>query len=307
MNADQARSVGSAVLLFVAFSSTTLAAAEPATSPESNSTTPAGSYPPHTIVNSQLRVVTTKHSEQAYQLHIGLPWSYTRNTEKKYPVVYVTDGYWDFEKIVAIREGLINDKVAPEFIVVGLGYTGKKLNHSKLRLHDLSPVRIPNQEESGYAAEFLKTIEEQIIPLVEHDYRADPSYRVLAGASLGGLFTLYAMYTKPGLFDAYIAATPAVVLNDDWILGYEDAFTKSGRQLKGRLYVTVGGNEGANFVSGVLRYNYRVASRMYPDLAYEFRIIDDERHSSMQMESYVRGLRFAFVPLAPETGPSLYP
>jgi hypothetical protein len=70
-----------------------------------------------------------------------------------------------------------------------------------------------------------------VIPFVEREYRADPSHRVLGGASLGGLFTLYAMYTNPTLFSAYIAVTPAVVVGNDWLLGYEEVFAKSGRPL----------------------------------------------------------------------------
>ena len=139
---------------------------------------------------------------------------------------------------------------------------------------------------------------------MEREYRADPSYRVLAGASLGGLFTLYAMYTRPDLFQAYIAATPAVLVGNGWLFGYEDEFAKANRPLKARLFVSGGGNESPGFLSGILRLNQRIASRRTPGLAYEFRIIDGERHAGMQLESYVRGLRFAFVPLAPESGPS---
>jgi hypothetical protein len=43
-----------------------------------------------------------------------------------------------------------------------------------------------------------------------------------------------------------------------------------------------------------------MALRQPKDLAYQFRIIEGERHSGMQFESYVRGLRFVFAPLAPE-------
>lgn len=264
-------------------------------------------YPPHTVVNSQLRVLTTKVPGRTYQLHIGLPANYAKNPDKKYPVVYVTDGYWDFEKLHVIRGSLVFDKVVPEFIVVGLGYAGTDLDYGALRVRELSPVPIGKMGDSGHAADFLKVIEEEVIPLVEREYRADPSYRVLGGASLGGLFTLYAMYTRPELFNAYIAVTPAVVLNSDWLLGYEEAFAKAGKQLKGRLYVTVGQNEGAGYVGGVFRYNARVASRKYPNLAYDFRVIDGERHAGMQLESYVRGVRFAFQPLAPETGPGTFP
>jgi predicted alpha/beta superfamily hydrolase len=272
---------------------------------DSPSTYAADVYPPHTFNNSQLRVLPVTLPDRTYQLHIGLPPSYATQPNKKYPVVYVTDGYWDFQKMVAIRAVLMTDKVVPEFIIVGLGYAGERLDYHRLRLHDLLPVQVRNSEETGHAAKFLETIESQIIPLVEREYRADPSYRVLAGASAGGLFTLYAMYAKPTLFNAWLAATPAIFFApNDWVFNYENEFAEAGGQLKGRLYVTVGGNEGAGYVGTVLRYNQRVVSRKYPELAYNFRIIEGERHSGGQIEAYVRGLRFVFEPLAPESGPS---
>jgi hypothetical protein len=265
-------------------------------------------FPPHTIAGSELRSLAPNADGRHYQLHIGLPENYARNPDKRYPVVYVTDGYWDFAKITAIHGSLVYDKVAPEFITVGLGYVGENLNYGALRSWELSPV--PNRDGgrgSGHAADFLKTLETEIIPFVEREYRVDRSQRVLAGASLGGLFTLYAMYSKPELFQGYIAATPAVVVGNDWLLGYEEAFAKSGKALKARLYVTGGGNESPGFLGGILRYNQRVTSRKHPELAYAFRIIDGERHAGMQFESYIRGLRFVFEPLAPETGPATAP
>jgi predicted alpha/beta superfamily hydrolase len=268
--------------------------------------TPPPAFPPFAIPGSQLRDLPRNAAGRHYQLQIGLPASYTKNPDRRYPVVYVTDGYWDFAKMYANRESLTYDKVAPEFIIVGLGYAGESLEYGNLRRWELSPVPFGGggPEESGHAADFLRTIKTEIIPFVESEYRIDPTYRVLAGASLGGLFTLYAMYAEPGLFEGYIAATPAVVLGNDWLLGFEDAFVKAGKSLHGRLFVSTGGNEAPGFLGGALRYNVRVSSRRHPDLAYQFRIIEDERHAGMQIESYVRGLRFVFAPLAPEAGPS---
>lgn len=264
-------------------------------------------YPPHIIGNSELRVLPVNAAGRHYQLSIGLPASYASQPDRRYPVVYVTDGYWDFQKLDAIRGSLVFDKVVPEFIIVGLGYAGENLNYGNLRSWELSPVAFGNNANSGHAADFLKTIETEIIPFVDREYRTDPAQRVLGGASLGGLFTLYAMYSKPELFQGYIAVTPAVVLGNDWLLDYEDKFVKAGGQLKGRLFVSVGENEGVGFVSGVLRHNARVNSRKYAGLAYQFRIIDGERHAGMQLESYTRGLRFVFAPLAAEQGPGLFP
>lgn len=259
-------------------------------------------FPPHIIENSQLRVLPANAAGRYYQLHIGLPASYSKETSKRYPVVFVTDAYWDFVKITSIGGGLVYDKVVPEFITVGLGYAGENLDYGNLRRWELSPASFGDVATSGHAADFLKTIEKEIIPFVEREYRADPSYRVLAGASLGGLFTLYAMYTQPDLFQAYIAATPAVIVGDDWLFAYEEAFAHSKRALKTRLFISGGGNESPGFLGGILRFNQRISSRASEGLAYKFRIIDEERHAGMQFESYTRGLRFAFAPLAPESG-----
>lgn len=176
-----------------------------------------------------------------------------------------------------------------------IGYASREILEAEATLEGLG----------WHAAEFLKTIETEIIPLVEREYRADPSFRVLSGASLGGLFTLYAMYTKPALFNGYIAATPAVGAGNDWLFGYEEQFAKSGQALPVRLYATAGGNEEPRFLGNILRFNAQLQSRRYPGLAYEFRLIDGERHAGMQFESYVRGLRFVFAPRAPESGPAL--
>ena len=82
----------------------------------------AAGFPPHTIGNSQLRVLPANAAGRKYQLHIGLPASYATEKTKRYPVIYVTDGYWDFEKLSVIRGGLVFDKVAPEYIVVAEGW-----------------------------------------------------------------------------------------------------------------------------------------------------------------------------------------
>ena len=206
--------------------------------------------PPHTIPDSQIRVLPRNEAGRHYQLHVGLPASYAKEPSRRYPVVYVTDGYWDFAKMTTIHGSLVYDRVVPEFVTVGIGYADESPDYGQLRRWELSPVPLDDGgQASGHAGDFLKTIETVIIPFVEKEYRVDPSYRVLAGASLGGLFTLYSMYTKPGLFQAYVAATPAVVVGNDWLLGYEDAFAKSGKSLA----VTASRHRGRQRVARVPR------------------------------------------------------
>src|SRR5512135_1595248 len=101
----------------------------------------APSYPPHTIPGSELRVLPANAAGRHYQLSIGLPASYAKETSRRYPVVYVTDGYWDFQKLDSIRGGLVFDKVVPEFIIVGMGYAGDNVDYGTMRGWELSPVR----------------------------------------------------------------------------------------------------------------------------------------------------------------------
>jgi predicted alpha/beta superfamily hydrolase len=258
------------------------------------------------IPRSEVRTLPVSTAGRHYALFVGLPASYATEPNKRYPVVYVTDGYWDFQKITAIHGPLVYDKYAPEFITVGMGYAGENPDYGDLRRWELSPVPFGTPlDASGHAKDFLDTIEKVFIPLIDREYRTDSKMRVLGGASLGGLFTLYSMFTKPDLFDAYVAVTPAVLVGDGWLLKYEEQFAKSGKALNARLYMTVGGNEATSFVAPILRMNQRFAPGRYPKLAYEFRIIDGERHAGNQLESYNRGLRFVFAPLAPELGPSI--
>jgi uncharacterized protein len=261
--------------------------------------------PGYVIPGSEVRTLPVNAAGRQYALFVGLPASYASSPDKRYPVVYVTDGYWDFQKMTAIAGTLVYDKVAPEFITVGMGYAGENLNYGELRQWELSPVVFG--ERTGHAADYLKTIESVFIPLIDKDYRTDPKHRVLAGASLGGLFTLYSMYTKPDLFQGYIASTPAVVLGGKLLENLEDEFAKSGKPIDARLYMTVGGNETPWYLDGPMRENQRLAIHKFPKLVYEFRVIEGERHAGGQMEAYTRGLRFVFAPLAAETGVSLEP
>jgi uncharacterized protein len=261
--------------------------------------------PGYIVPRSEVRTLPVNEAGRHYALFIQVPVSYDKDPGKRYPVVYVTDGYWDFMKLASIHGPLVYDKYAPEFIIVGMGYAGENPNFDVLRRWELSPLSFGEPADaSGHAKDFLDTIEKVFIPLIDKEYRTDPKQRVLGGASLGGLFTLYAMFTKPDLFNGYIAATPAVAVGDGWLLKYEEEFSKARKSVNARLYMTVGGNEVPGFADPIKRMNERFAMRKYPKLAYEFRVIDGERHAGMQVESYNRGLRFVFAPLAPEQGPA---
>lgn len=261
---------------------------------------PAPAYPPHTVPNTLLRALHKNADGRRYQLHIHLPASFASEPKRRYPVLFVTDGYWDFATIVASYNNLAYDKVVPEFITVGLGYAGENLDYGNLRRWELSPVAMG--PDSGQADKFIAALQRDIFPLLEREYRADPAQRYLAGSSLGGLFTLHAMYSKPELFKGYIAASPAVNVGNDWIIQRAKAYAATGKPIKARLYVTGAEAEWPAFLAGIKRYQALLPELKHPELVFQNRTIDGERHAGTKAESYTRGMRYVFEPIAPETG-----
>jgi len=258
---------------------------------------------PYVKTDGEIRVLPRTRPDRQYQLYIGLPASFGKDPVKKYPVVYVTDGYWSFSTIRGIYWGLLYDKTLPEIIVVGIGYAGENLDYESLRGSDLSPpLESRNVFEAGafsdQADQFLNLIETVAIPLVEQEYRADPHHRVLMGGSLGGGFTLYALYTKPKLFQGYVAASPSI----STLWQYEEAFARSGQNLDAKVFVSVGGFEAPSYKNETILFNQRLATRNYLKGGYQFRSFEGMRHCGAIAQGYVEGLQNVCESFAPEHG-----
>jgi predicted alpha/beta superfamily hydrolase len=260
----------------------------------------ATAFPPHILPRTQVRPLARAGNGRDYQLYVALPPDYA-TSGKRYPVLYICDGYWDFTLVNGFYGNLLYDRVAPDFIIVGFGYQNASTNaeFDELRRYDYTPApdaNDPKAERSGHAAEFLAVVEHEIIPFVETEYRVDPRWRVLSGNSLGGLFSLYAMFARPGLFQGHIAASPAT---PPALFELEAKFAATRARLPARLFMTGAEKESPDFLANVKRLNERLRSRHYEGFSYLWRIIDGEGHTGTKAESYNRGVRFAFEPLKP--------
>ncbi|HKL09658.1 MAG TPA: alpha/beta hydrolase-fold protein [Bacteroidales bacterium] len=131
---------------------------------------------------------------------VHLPDSY--NESKSYPVLYRLDGNTELlvETIATVNRIVYTDEIAPEMIIVAVENTS--------RARDMWPVNnsyYPKPNKAG-AADFLRFIEQELIPYVDNKYPTD-NYRILSGQSLSGIFVIYSFLTKPDLFNAYIASS----------------------------------------------------------------------------------------------------
>jgi len=227
-----------------------------------------------------------------YDLYIHIPSDYDSDKTKKYPVDYILDGQWDFKLMDSVLGGLVYDKFVPETILVGITYSGENANYNDLRAMDLTPSATAQVKGSGDGPKFFKFLKTEVIPYIEANYRADSSRRLLQGSSYAGLFTLYALFTEPGLFYGYMAASPAVPYDGGYVLKQEAEYARTHKELSARLYLAVGGAEGLAFP--VKAFMQTLESRNYQGLKLETRVVEGERHGSNKPELFNRGLRFLF-------------
>ena len=170
---------------------------------------------------------------------VQLPKSYQSESNKVYPVIYRLDGAGNIPLASAVIERLQNDNRAPEVIIVAIENTN--------RLRDMYPT--VNKEpqgpvgEGGGAAKFLAFFEQELIPLVNKNYRTH-NYKVIAGASAGGVFALYALQAKPELFQAHIAYSPAVWWNYGASVKSTKSFLAKSKELNNYVYINIGEEAG---------------------------------------------------------------
>jgi predicted alpha/beta superfamily hydrolase len=249
---------------------------------------------------SEIRQVSSALTHKEYELVINLPSSYGKETSRRYPVFYFCDGYYDFPLVTMIYYDQLFDGTAPECILVGFSYKGEIADYGPLRTHDLTPTEVPGISGSGGGPDYLKVIESEFIPYVESHYRVDTTFRALGGSSLGGLFTLYAMFTRPTLFKAYVSVSPAAMWDRCWLLITEETYHQTHRDLPVALYLTGAEKEFSGdpaFIEGIKFFGQVLKKRDYDGFRYQFRVLDDSYHASSKPEGYTRGMQFIFEPL----------
>jgi predicted alpha/beta superfamily hydrolase len=167
---------------------------------------------------------------------IGVPEGYAASN-KKYPVLYLLDAQWGFSSTVQTLGWLSNPRygMIPQTIVVGI-------HTEENRVRDLTPTQNKESNSGGGADKLYQFIKEELIPFVDKNYRTY-NYRVIGGASLGGLFVMYAFESDPQLFNGYLSMSPAMWWDSSVMLGRTKDLLSKDPHLHNRVYLTLT-NEG---------------------------------------------------------------
>jgi len=160
---------------------------------------------PHGQINEKLYF--SKSNNSMRRCFVYTPPDYNKDTEKRYPVLYLQHGGGEDEtgwpnqgKTNLIMDNLIAEGKAKPFIIVMDNGTWRMPGQNRPpRQGDRSAGTWP---PAGWADGFKKTMLEDIIPMIDANYRtiADQQHRGMAGLSMGGMQTRVITLANPEVF-----------------------------------------------------------------------------------------------------------
>jgi predicted alpha/beta superfamily hydrolase len=280
------------------------------------------SFEPVPVLGSEMRTIESRHTGRQYRITVSLPLGYSKtpdeawpfnNTPEQWPVVYVLDGNWYF--------GLVTDIIRPmawcgstsDAIVVGIGYPEDEDPIEAFRQSftrrdfDLTPVRDEEVEQAmekahqrpcpnGDGGNFHKFIKDELIPLIEKEYRADPANRILVGHSYGGLFALYGLFETPDLFQYLIVGSPTLSYGDRFTFQQEETFAAQHKKLPVNMFLYVGEYEESindTTLTDTLRMAAILQGRKYEGFSLTQHVFLDQNHCEVAAPGFQAGLKLA--------------
>ncbi|MEX0296157.1 alpha/beta hydrolase [Pseudomonas putida] len=202
-----------------------------------------------------------------------------------YPVIYLLDGNAYFPAFHAAKRA--QDRLRGA-ILVAIGYPSDTPLDFERRAFDLSPPQPAerNKPPQGGQDLFLDFIEKRLMPKVNARFKVDQDQRSLVGHSFGGMFGVYALFTRPQLFQHVIAISPSLWWRDRYLMAHERTFMQ--RAHAGQLDLThssltllIGDREMPQEIQDARALQLRLEALSQYGLRSDFQLEAGEDHMSV--------------------------
>ena len=171
--------------------------------------------PPREIVHPRASHFAFGPPGDEWRILVGLPD--VPPPPQGYSVILSLDGASTFPHLWQHRESRVPR--AP-VILFGISYEGANRRWRDLTSRSMAPLApifgyraAPRDRLTGGRAAFLAMIGDRLLPELGQRYPLDRDDMTIYGHSLGGLFVLHALFSRPHLFARYAAADPSVWWN----------------------------------------------------------------------------------------------
>ena len=138
------------------------------------------------------------------ELTISLPPSYSKETKKSYPLLFLLDGDYLFDPFQgALSYGNYWDDL-PEVIIVGIKQERERDDDCAMD----ATTGLPDEK----GEDFFEFIGGELMPYIQNKYRVSP-FKIIAGHDLTASFMNFYLYKDAPLFNAYISLSSQLALD----------------------------------------------------------------------------------------------
>jgi predicted alpha/beta superfamily hydrolase len=203
-----------------------------------------------------------------------LPYDYAKQTEKRYPVLYLHDaqnlfddkapfGNWGIDKKLAV----LAERGMGDLIIIAIDHGGET------RMNEFLPPT--KNEKLGHSdgRKYVKFLAKTLKPHVDEQFRTltDRLHTGVGGSSMGGLVSIYAGLIHPEVFGRLMVFSPSL-----WaIQNAPFAAIRFFKPIPTKIYAYAGGKEGANVIPNVKNFQKAIQSQGFDNTKIGFKLALD--------------------------------
>jgi predicted alpha/beta superfamily hydrolase len=249
----------------------------------------------------------SSYVKDTYSILIKKPKEYDKEPDRKYTTIYLLDANVYFDIVAAMVDSYNEMGIMAPVILVGIGYKNFEQMEA-LRTRDyLFPKALPVYEmkKSGGGDKFQQFIQQELIPYIDKTYRTKADNRVLMGHSFGGYFCLYAllqnMAAQDNTFRSYIAASPSLQYNDQYLLQLLSQRSE-GFTIPKFVYTSMGGAEDEengeqkeNINAMYASFNKAMEEKNFKNITYKGEVYSNFKHLETATATFSKGIFFLWI------------
>jgi predicted alpha/beta superfamily hydrolase len=189
------------------------------------------------------------------RIWVYLPDNYAAS-KKKYPVLYLHDGQNIFDNKTSFAgewgvDEYLDSANSNQCIIVAIDNAGEK-RMNEYAPYDFSPSRDASKTVHAEGELYVDFIVKTLKPFIDKKYHTlkNKTGTYIAGSSLGGLISLFAVLKYPKVFGGAGIFSPAIWISKTQLLDYINA---RGKRVNSKIYFYSGKQEGENTVTDMLK------------------------------------------------------
>ena len=138
-------------------------------------------------------------------------------------------------------------------------------------------------------------MKEELIPYIDSNFRTIAGDKTIYGYSIGGLFSLYTLFTQPEIFNRYIVGSPYLVWDNYSIYNYEENSVDKLAAISVKLFISVGSEESEEkYFNPIDSLVTKIQRRNYDGLILDTKVFEGSTHLTGPAEAITFGLLSVF-------------